>query len=1252
MTKFLVDSGAEISILPESHALVAHGCKLESAKMRPVLVDGSELPVKGVSQASVIINGEPVLVNFYIVQANISPILGSDIMRGFSWVQLDFENQAVTFGPYLSDPLIKSSETSVHPRICRLVLPDDLEVPGHHELIVPGLVKGPVPSDLEELAGKSCLFESSWEGSGISVARVLGIVHDGRFPVRICNPLPKSVHLKKDKSLGILSVLDNEPVVAVVGEQDDLTDVLASEQGLLAEETLGGLAGDTEISKREMLVFKEFLQRNKEVFSLHGELGRYKGMPFTIDTGEARPIRQMPRKVPHHLKVEIDKQLDQMLEQGVIEPSSSPWASPICLVKKKDGSLRFCVDYRKLNAVTKADAFPIPNMGDCLSSLGGSKFFSALDLASGYWQVEMDRESAEKAAITTHRGLFQPKVLPFGVKGGVAHFSRVMSTLFSAFQWKILLIYLDDLLVFSEDFEEHLRRLGIVFDCLKKAGLKLKPSKCCFLRRSLKFLGHIVSDKGVSPDPDKLKAIHDFPVPQNLEEMRRFLGLAGYYRDHIPGFADIVHPLNELTKKDVCYNWSILCTEAFEKVKALLLSSPVLAFPDFQHEFILTTDASDTGLGAILSQLVDGKEKPIQYASRSLSKSEVNYCTSEKECLAVVWAVQYFSYFLLGKQFVVRTDHDPLTYLRSVPSPHGRLARWITWLEQFSYRMEYVPGKSIPHADALSRAPVLGEISMPVEVSMSQVQREQQRDGVIQRVVELWKSGKVPDRIESQELKQLFRVSKDFIYKNGVLCVKSSTSKAGYQLVLPRTLVNRVLKVAHDEAGHFATERTLAAVRARFYWGSMFNDVRNWCQSCSLCQGRENPGAKPRAPLQFTPIPSRVWQMVALDFLGPLVETKHGNKHVLVVTDKLSKYAIALPLPDQTAETTANALFYKVFCIYSFPDFLHSDQGRNFESAIIKQLCELTGVEKTRTTPYHPEGNGQTERHNRTLLGMLSKCIDAETQNDWDEWLPIVQFSYNTSVHSSTGIQPFELQFGRSSRTLLDLFVSESKFSDRQVPVSECLKKIKSQVSRQVKQAQGSISESMLKQKAHYDKKESFRCYKKGDLVLLREYSCGKGLKPKLMRERWTGPWRVVCQKSDVTYRVTKGTGKFKRKVVVHHNRLKSYIPREPELSSGSPGQSDSTSLGSPGQSDSTSLASTENDQSQSVGVEPGIEGTDPVGFSRGDLLILSDDGEEEETAAGDGGLAADNVGEQPEGGRRYSLRSRENIALPSRFRE
>lgn len=1147
LTRFLADSGAQISTLPEGHAAVPVNAVLEPLELQPVNADGTPLKTLGTIKLPVEINGISVVTKFYI-SPEVSPILGTDVMCQFCSVSLDFEKGSVYFGKPRPKNVVEAV-VNQPPRVCKLVLSEDLVIPARHEVAVAGMLAARNPVELKEFAGQTCVLESSFLESRSKVqpkgARVLGIVQKGEFPVRLVNPFPMDISLKGKSEVGTLTVLGDNPVVSALGEADDITDVLSSHGDAGSAEVLDKLVEESEIEADQQEQLRIFLDKYQDVFSMKGELGRFDGLPFRIETGDARPVRQMPRRVPFHLKPELDRQIDAMLDQGVIKPSTSAWASPVCMVRKPDGSMRFCVDYRKLNSVSKFDAFPLPNMDDCLASLGGSEVLSSLDLASGYWQCYMEEESAEKAAITTHRGLFQPTVLPFGVQGGVAHFSRVMSSLFSALQWKVLLIYLDDLLVFSKTFEDHLSRLGMVFDILRKSNLKLKPSKCKLLRKKLKFLGHEISAAGISPNLDKVRAVLNYPVPVDVEKLRGFLGLSGYYRDFIALYAEIAKPLTELTEKHRPFIWSVQCEKAFDSIKIALVNAPVLAHPDFSKQFILATDASGVGLGAVLSQRHDGRERVISYASRPLSKAERNYSTTERECLGIVWATDHFSHFLLGaEKFLIQTDHNPLTYLRSIPSPRGRLARWISLLEQYSYQLSYVPGKQIPHADALSRLPV-AHIRLPTDMPWDELVKLQAEDWAIKRMLQLRGVEKRMWKGERDEVRQLLKVSKDLSQEKGVWCV---THHGGLQVLAPRSIVPRVLGLAHDEAGHFGVDRTLETVRESFYWGSMFRDVTNWCRSCEKCQGRNRPSTQPKAPLQSMPIPSGPWQDIALDFLGPLTESDRGNQHILVITDRLSKYAINVALPDQMASTTADALFWQVFCTHSFPVSIHSDQGKNFESQLFQSMCDMSGMEKTRTSTYHPQCNGTTERYNQTMVTMLSKYVEQQTQSDWDVYLPLVAFSYNSTVHSVTGCKPFELHFGRAPRVRLQMFASTPVDvpvkTRRGREVRDWLKELQSKVKLVTEQAQTRVDQAQEKQKQQYGEDRCYTPFKKGDLVRCREYGCRRGLKPKLIQERWSGPWRVQQTRGAVNYRIVRG----KRRLLVHHNRLKPHITRSKVL--------------------------------------------------------------------------------------------------------
>ncbi len=357
----------------------------------------------------------------------------------------------------------------------------------------------------------------------------------------------------------------------------------------------------------------------------------------TVDTGDHPPIKQRPYRVPAAVRETFEQQLAQMQKQGVIKRSSSAWASPILFVGKKEGTLRFCIDLRKVNAVTKKDSFPLPLIDEILDHLGNSLYFTTLDMTSGYWQVKMAPASQEKTAFICPEGLFEFTVMPFGLCNGPASFQRLMQMVLSGLTWQKCLVYLDDIMVYSSSFDQHLKDLEAVFLWLTQHNLCLKIKKCHFARTSVPYLGHIVSSEGIAPDPDKIRAVQDFPVPTEEKHIRQFLGLCSYYRRFVKDFVGIANPLTELTKSTVPFVWTPRCQEAFGALKKRLLEAPILAYPDFKRTFVLYTDASGIGLGAVLTQKADdGKERAIAYISRHLKPAEKNYSTIEQEALAIV----------------------------------------------------------------------------------------------------------------------------------------------------------------------------------------------------------------------------------------------------------------------------------------------------------------------------------------------------------------------------------------------------------------------------------------------------------------------------------------------------------------------------------------------------------------------------------------------------------------------------------------
>ncbi len=440
-----------------------------------------------------------------------------------------------------------------------------------------------------------------------------------------------------------------------------------------------------------------------------GELGSTELVTHHIDTQGAAPIKSRYRPPGHAMRKAVDESLDKMLELGVIKPTVSPWSSPIVLVKKKDGSIRFCVDLRQVNAVTKKDAYPLPNINDCLGSLSGSEFFCTLDLASGYWQVAVAPDDIEKTAFSTHRGQFAFTRMPFGLTNAPATFMRLMEMTLRGLEWERCLVYLDDVVVFGSDFSTCLQNLTEVFQRFEDAGLKLKPSKCNLFQKEVAFLGHRVNKEGVSCDPAKLEAVRDWPRPENVAEVRSFLGLANYYKRFVPDFSKVALPLTTLTHKAVAFCWDQKCEDSFNTLKGLLTNAPTLGYPspDPDAQFILDTDASEYAMGAVLSQIQGGEERVLAYASKALQPSERNYCTTYRELLAIVTFVPHFKHYLLGRKFKVRTDHSSLRWFHNFKNAEGMVGRWHAILANFDYEIVYREGSAHGNADAMSRHPAI-----------------------------------------------------------------------------------------------------------------------------------------------------------------------------------------------------------------------------------------------------------------------------------------------------------------------------------------------------------------------------------------------------------------------------------------------------------------------------------------------------------------------------------------------------------------
>ena len=724
-------------------------------------------------------------------------------------------------------------------------------------------------------------------------------------------------------------------------------------------------------------IFKEYA----DVIAIGDEPpGRIASHPFKIDTEGKGPIRSRPYKLPFAKEKIAKGEVDKLLHEGIIKPSSSSWASPIVLVKKKDGTTRLCVDYRKLNAITKDDLFPLPAIEELLVKVRETKFFSTLDLKAGYHQIPVEEGDKDKTAFVVGDGLYEYSYLPFGLKNAPAHFSRVMMSVLAGLIGTVVLVYLDDLIVLGKTFEEHVGNLLKILDTFRRHGIKLKIEKCKFFQDEVEFLGHRVTREGLRPCVDKVAAVKDFPTPKNAKEVASFLGLCGYYRKFIKGFGGIAKPLNVLRSSNR-FIWGEEETAAFNKLKEALTGEEVLTYPNFDKPFMVTTDASQFALGGVITQEDDqGRERPICFASRNLHKAELNYSVLEKEALAIVWMLDRHRYLLLGHEVVIRSDHRPLQDLFNKDCKNARQFRWIERLLEFNITgFEYIQGKENLVADCLSRRreecfvitrgqlkkqygsrnsrtnDVTDGESMEVDAEVGGgPQGECPGDSQVIDVgwdeTELISAQKEDEWIlkvrnyvigRSDDFPRGIKMPRDnFVLEGDLLYIKEviDEDRTRHRLVLPKGFVNRALNGVHSSplAGHLGINRTLKRARDNFFWLGMKQDVRKFVGSCHKCMCFKSHRLREPEARKW-PVPPRKFHMVHMDVVGPFPVESGGHKYVCVFVCALTRFTYLHAMLDKTATSVANALQAFV-CRYGCPKVLISDNGLEFVNKVVKEL--------------------------------------------------------------------------------------------------------------------------------------------------------------------------------------------------------------------------------------------------------------------------------------------------------------------------
>ena len=862
------------------------------------------------------------------------------------------------------------------------------------------------------------------------------------------------------------------------------------------------------------------------------ELGMATAIKHTINTGTSPPVNLPLRRTPQKLKMTVRSHIDEMQCHNIIRESASPYAAPVVMTTKKDGDPRFCVDYRKLNQVTVKDRYPLPRIDDTIDALHGAQFFTTLDLFSGYWQIEIDEPDKHKTAFVCEYGQYEFNRMPFGLTNAPSTFQRLMNRILKPVLYESVLVYLDDIIVFSKTVDEHIEHIAAVFKILAENGLKLKAKKCDFFKTKIDYLGHVVSSEGVAPDEKKVQSILNYPEPRNQKEVSSFLGLAGYYRKFVRAFADMAHPLTSLTRKDAEWKWGDEQKDAFNRIKCCLTSKPILRYPDFTRDFIVHTDASGYGIGAVLAQMqrppqsddssgeTDEVEVVIAYTSKHLDDRQCKWSTTEKEAFAIVHAIDVFKPYLYGSKFTVFTDHRPLEWLMSKNEPSGRLARWALKIQEFNIEIGYRAGKQNQNADTLSRIPLPLVATVSCNKDDSNWAKNQLQDTFCKDIFDKLKTRNEVTNYSISESGELYYLDK---------------------LVVPDSKKAEIYENNHDHmaAGHLGVAKTKARIQRRYYWPKMAEDIAVYVKNCLKCAQRK-PYGQSKAPLKPMPAATRVWERIAMDIVGPVETSRNGNRYILVLSDYASRFVMTIPMIDQTAKTVAAHLVNEVLTKYGAPEQILTDQGTNFLSELVYQICQLFKIKQLRTTSYHPQTDGLVERFNRTLCDMLA-CYVNEDPESWDVFLPFVTFAFNTAEQASVKNNPFYLFYGRDAIMPTEL-VENRRYRFTEDDMEIYRQKWQTALSF----AREQLIKAQNKQKVYYDANSKVVDYSIGDYVLLRSPPV-----PGKFQYRWLGPYAVVKRISPLTYKINLPGAS--EDVVVHVNRLKkspppadSELPREP----------------------------------------------------------------------------------------------------------
>lgn len=824
------------------------------------------------------------------------------------------------------------------------------------------------------------------------------------------------------------------------------------------------------------------------------------------------PIHCAPRRLSYYERNEIQKTVDKLMSRGIVQPSDSPYASAIVLVKKKNGEIRMCVDYRAINRVTIRDNYPIPLIEDCLEYFSGKRYFSTLDLRDGFHHIPMNEDSVKYTSFVTPFGQFEYTHMPFGLKNAPAVFQRYIHLQLKPLIDKgLIVVYLDDVSIATSDLNSHIEVLREVLRRIRTAGLELNLKKCQFAFTEIDYLGYRVSENGIRPSTVHVEAIKSYPMPTNTKEVQRCNGLFSYFRRFVPKFAQVAKPITDLLRKDAKFEWTDACTVAFEYLRDRLTISPVLSIYDPKREIELHCDASSHGFGAVLMQRQDdGKFHPVAYYSRKTSKVEAKLISFELETLAVVYALARFHTFVDRLPFTIVTDCEALSQTLKKRDVNPRIAKWALALENYEYKIQHRKGERMTHVDALSRTPVVAAIeATDVDVN---VQITQSRDEHIQSIREKLETGECPG----------------YVLEDGL--VFRSTGGNQRQLMVPLEMEENLIRLVHEKYGHVGVDKCANQIAKHYWFSNMREKIGRFVRNCLKCIYYSAPHRKNERNLHNIPKSPVPFDTVHIDHFGPLPAEKSRAKYVFAVVDAFTKFVKLYPVNTPGTKEACNAL-NKYFDYYSRPRRIISDRGTSFTSQDFGRFVRDHNIEHVKVAVASPQSNGQVERVNRDLKAMLAKLAESDEHSDWKQKLTQVEYAMNNASHTTTGVAPSKLLFGVEQRgSCIDELTEYLEERLANEPVE--LVKLREKASAAIEKSQ---AYNLQYFNDHHTPAVEFD---EGEFVVIRNVDTVVGTNKKLV-PKYRGPY-IVKKKLDNDRYVIEDVENYRVTQIPYHGILDS----------------------------------------------------------------------------------------------------------------